>query len=80
VVKIKRSRLFEDGYRELTALPNLKEQVKVVFVNDQGILEEGMDAGGLFKEFLTDLIEIVFNPNYGLFMLTANTNEPYPNA
>ena len=52
----------------------------MVFVNDMGIVEEGMDAGGLFKEFLTDLIDIVFNPNYGLFMPTATDNELYPNA
>ena len=31
VVKIKRSRLFDDGYKQLSALPNLKEQIKVVF-------------------------------------------------
>jgi len=52
----------------------------VVFVNNQGILEEGQDAGGLFKEFLTNLIEIVFNPNYGLFVLTTIEKELYPNA
>ena len=44
-----------------------------------GVAEEGTDVGGLFKEFLTNLIEIVFNPNYGLFMLTSVENELYPN-
>lgn len=44
-----------------------------------GVAEEGTDAGGLFKEFLTNLIEIVFNPNYGLFILTPTENELYPN-
>ena len=44
--------------------------MQVVFVNNQGVKEEGQDAGGLFKEFLTQLIDIVFNPNYGLFVLT----------
>lgn len=62
--------MFEDGYRELSKIHNLQEHVKVVFVNAQGIPEEGSDVGGLFKEFLTNLIEIVFNPNYGLFILT----------
>jgi hypothetical protein len=31
-----------------------------------------VDAGGLFKEFLTDLMETVFNPNYGIFLQTEN--------
>jgi hypothetical protein len=56
VVRIKRTNLFEDGYKAMTSIANLQDHVKVVFVNDQGIYEEGMDAGGLFKEFLTDLI------------------------
>lgn len=80
VVCIKRHDIFADGYRELSKIQNLKEHVKVVFVNQQGIMEEGSDAGGLFKEFLTNLIEIVFNPNYGLFILTPTENELYPNA
>ena len=63
----------------MSKISNLREHVKVVFVNKQGITEEGADAGGLFKEFLTNLIEIVFNPNYGLFVLTPNDNLLYPN-
>jgi ubiquitin-protein ligase E3 C len=42
--------------------------------------EEGHDAGGLFKEFLVNLAHIVFNPNYGLFLLTEKEKELYPNA
>lgn len=57
----------------------MREHVKVVFVNQMGIQEEGSDAGGLFKEFLTNLIEIVFNPNYGLFILTPVDNLLFPN-
>ena len=79
VVLIKRHMIFEDGYRELSKISNLREHVKVVFVNQMGIQEEGSDAGGLFKEFLTNLIEIVFNPNYGLFILTPVDNLLFPN-
>ena len=79
VVLIKRNAIFEDGYREISKLTNLRENVKVVFVNQQGVMEEGSDAGGLFKEFLTNLIEIVFNPNYGLFILTPTDSLLYPN-
>lgn len=45
-----------------------------------GVYEEGSDAGGLFKEFLTELIKIVFNPNYGLLVPTLIEKELYPNA
>jgi len=72
--------LFEDGYKELTKISNLQANVQVVFVNNQGVYEEGQDAGGLFKEFLTNLIEIVFNPQYGMFLLTSIEQELYPNA
>ena len=37
VVLIKRHAIFEDGYRELSKITNLREHVKVVFVNKQGI-------------------------------------------
>ena len=47
---------------------DLKQIVGVVFVNELGVAEEGRDAGGLFKEFLVDLSQIVFNPHYGLFL------------
>ena len=70
VVKIRRALIFEDGFDRLKYVQNLRHPIHVVFVNNQGIVEEGQDAGGIFKEFLTQLIKIVFNPNYGLFVLT----------
>ncbi len=60
--------LFEDGYRAFSKVGNLKNVVGVVFLNELGMQEEGQDAGGLFKEFMTNLSQIVFNPNYGLFL------------
>lgn len=72
--------LFEDGYHAFSKVANLKHVVGVVFINQHGMQEEGMDAGGLFKEFLTNLSQIVFNPNYGLFLLTEKDQELYPNA
>ena len=52
----------------------------VAFINELGIQEEGRDAGGLFKEFLVGLAQIVFNPHYGLFLQTEKERELYPNA
>jgi ubiquitin-protein ligase E3 C len=79
-VKIRRSAIWPDGYANLSKIKNLKEQIYVVFVNDFGVQEEGVDASGLFKEFLTSLITEVFNPNYGLFLLTEVEKQLFPNA
>ena len=38
----------------------------------------GIDIGGLFKDFLSDLSARVFDPSYGLFSITSD-NLLYPN-
>ena len=38
----------------------------------------GIDIGGLFKDFLSDLSAKVFDPSYGLFSVTSD-NLLYPN-
>jgi ubiquitin-protein ligase E3 B len=78
-VKIRRHHVVEDGFSKLNALrADLKGVVKVHFVNESGLDESGIDMGGLYKEFLTSLIEKAFNPDYGLFKMTAN-RQLYPN-
>ena len=78
-VKIRRQHVVEDGFAKLNALRgDLKGVVKVHFVNESGLDESGIDMGGLYKEFLTSLIEKAFNPDYGLFKMTAN-RQLYPN-
>lgn len=79
LIRVRRSALFEDGYYAFTKIPSLKGVVAVRFINDFGIEEEGEDAGGLFKEFLVELSALVFNPNYGLFKMTDQEKELYPN-
>jgi hypothetical protein len=41
-------------------------------------LPVGVDIGGLFKDFLSDLSARVFDPSYGLFSVTSD-NLLYPN-
>jgi hypothetical protein len=53
--------------------------MSIMFVDEFGMKEAGIDDGGLFKEFLSDLAKITFNPDYGLFLLTENDRELYPN-
>jgi hypothetical protein len=42
------------------------------------LAESGVDAGGLFKEFWTDLSALAFNLDFGLFSTTAD-GVLYPN-
>jgi len=32
-----------------------------------GVVEEGIDGGGLFKEFITKLCDKIFDPEYAYF-------------
>ncbi|CAI5968216.1 unnamed protein product, partial [Closterium sp. NIES-65] len=76
-VSVRRHLLAEDALVRLNQLwPVVKGRVRVSFVNAFGAEEIGMDQGGLFKEFLTDLAKAAFDPGYGLF-LQAATEEGY---
>ncbi|XP_065343486.1 ubiquitin-protein ligase E3B [Cloeon dipterum] len=74
LITVHRSRIVEDGYRQLAALPaqSLKGVVRVRFVNEQGLLEAGIDQDGVFKEFLEETIKRVFDPSLNLFRTTAD--------
>lgn len=69
-LKIRRDQLILDGFEGFSKMsPDaLKSHVRVKFVDAHGISEAGIDGGGLFKEFLTDLIKETFKPSYGLFV------------
>ncbi|KAI8816378.1 uncharacterized protein EV422DRAFT_571763 [Fimicolochytrium jonesii] len=75
---IRRGSVFEDGYTHLNALGSqLKRRVAITFVSEQGLVEAGIDGGGVFKEFLTSLSAQAFDINYGLFQATPD-NLLYP--
>jgi len=79
-ITIRRSNLFEDGWIAFSKLGNnyLRGKLQVTFVDEFGQFEEGIDAGGLFKEFLIELSKIIFNPGYGMFKITENEQGLYP--
>eukprot|EP00980_Cylindrotheca_fusiformis_P022067 scaffold8962_cov123-Cylindrotheca_fusiformis.AAC.3 len=63
-VKIRRAELYRDSMAQLNALgPKLKHQIQVSFINQHGAEEAGIDGGGVFKEFLDDLIKDGFGAN-----------------
>ena len=45
----------------------MTENFRVRFFNEHGMPEDGIDGGGLMKEFLTKLTEHIFDPQYGFF-------------
>lgn len=49
---------------------NMRKRIIVHYLNEAGAQEAGVDIGGLFKEFWTDLCAIAFDPNYALFRVT----------
>uniref|UniRef100_F7A8M5 HECT-type E3 ubiquitin transferase n=1 Tax=Ciona intestinalis TaxID=7719 RepID=F7A8M5_CIOIN len=72
-IRVHRSRLVEDGFEKLGAMQGnkLKGIIRVKFINDLGLDEAGIDQDGVFKEFLEEIIQKVFNPDMNLFKVTA---------
>ena len=46
---------------------DLKNKLKIKFINELGQIEDGIDGGGLFKEFITKLCDRIFDPEYAYF-------------
>ncbi|KAG4083630.1 HECT-domain-containing protein [Neocallimastix lanati (nom. inval.)] len=63
-IEINRDKLFEDAYRIIMSYtPNeLKQKLQIKFIG-----EEGLDYGGLKREFFFLLSHEMFNPDYSLF-------------
>ncbi len=77
-VPIRRNSILYDGYDQLGRWgERLKGRVRVQLINAHGEAEAGVDGGGLFKDFLEDLLREGFSPQYGLFKATAN-QQLYP--
>ena len=80
LVKIHRSRIFEDGFQQLKDLKNIhiKHHIKILFVNELGLDEAGIDQDGVFKEFLEETIKHAFDPSFSLFAVTEENHWLYP--
>ena len=79
-IRVRRGHLLEDGMSELSnrLTEMLGGIIRVQFINAQGLEEAGVDGGGLFKDFLNDLISESFDPKFGLFVETPERTL-YPN-
>ncbi|XP_071954311.1 ubiquitin-protein ligase E3C-like isoform X2 [Antedon mediterranea] len=78
---IRRDFIYEDAYDRLRPEnePSLKKRMRVVIRNAQGLNEAGIDGGGIFREFLAQLLKTAFDPNRGFFKTTTD-QMLYPNA
>lgn len=63
-ITIRRDHILEDALNQLSSQDNsLKKPLRVKFTG-----EDGVDEGGVKKEFFYLLIEQLFNPNYAMFI------------
>ncbi|KAJ2931954.1 hypothetical protein H1R20_g5141, partial [Candolleomyces eurysporus] len=76
-VQVRRGRVAQDGFDRLSEV-NLKAPIEITFIDQWGQEEAGIDGGGVFKEFFTDLCKEVFDTDRGLW-LANKKNELYPN-
>ncbi len=78
-VQVRREYLLEDAFDKLYGLnEDIKNRFRIQFVDANYMTEEGIDGGGLFKEFMTKLTEIIFDPQYSFFSETYE-RKLYPN-
>lgn len=77
---VRRERIFEDAFRELNGLgAALRATIRVKFIDEHGLQEAGIDGGGMFKEFMQEVLKLGFSPfSYGLFKATPE-GHLYPN-
>jgi len=69
MLNIRRDHLIEDTLNELSKPNvNLQSELKVKFTGEQGV-----DEGGVRKEFFILLIRQIFDPNYGMFSYNKKT-------
>ncbi|RVX11797.1 E3 ubiquitin-protein ligase UPL7 [Vitis vinifera] len=54
--------------------PGSRSVEVVIRPSECGLPEAGLDYGGLFKEFLTDIAKAAFAPEYGLFSQTSTSD------
>ncbi|XP_029050522.1 ubiquitin-protein ligase E3A isoform X1 [Osmia bicornis bicornis] len=72
-LKVRRDRLIDDALVELQMIAvehplDLKKQLVVEFEGEQGV-----DEGGVSKEFFQLIVEEIFNPDYGMFITQEDT-------
>lgn len=60
VATIRRDHVFEDSLQLMSDLPSmdLKNRLRISFIDALGQPEAGIDGGGLFKDFIENLLKV----------------------
>ena len=68
------NKFLKDGYQQLGQLSTemFKRTIRVVFVNEYGLNEAGIDQDGVFKEFVQEILKQILNPEFNLFKVRSN--------
>lgn len=69
-VNIRRNQVFLDSYRSIFFKPSDKIKKSILEIKFNG--EEGVDAGGVTREWYQVLSRQIFDPNYALFIPVAS--------
>ncbi|CAO1423964.1 unnamed protein product [Diamesa serratosioi] len=79
-LKVRRDYLIDDALAELemVAMTNPKQLRKQLVVEFEG--EQGIDEGGVSKEFFQLIVEEIFNPDYGMFVNMDDTQMMWFNS
>lgn len=80
--KVRRENIFDDAYAQFYDLgEGLKEPIQIRFVDKFDTIEEGIDGGGVTKEFLTSVTNEAFGASNGSEALFIENDQHllYPN-
>jgi ubiquitin-protein ligase E3 A len=79
-LKIRRDFLIDDALAELemVAITNPKDLKKQIFIEFDG--EQGIDEGGVSKEFFQLICEEIFNQDFGMFLTNEDTQTCWFNS
>eukprot|EP00892_Ulva_mutabilis_P006745 jgi/Ulvmu1/4442/UM002_0167.1 len=74
VATIRRDHVFEDSLQLMSDLASmdLKNRLRISFIDVLGQPEPGIDGGGLFKDFIENLLKEAFHPDLGMFLQTED--------
>ena len=82
ILNIRRGHEYEDAFQVFLDNKSFyqSKDFRIVFTDELGMREAGMDGGGLFREFLFEIFRTVFSPVFGLFITMEDASESwYPN-
>ncbi|KAL5366850.1 E3A like HECT domain containing ubiquitin protein ligase [Cryptosporidium parvum] len=67
--EIRRTHIIKDGLNNIGRLdPNrLRVAFRIIFLDEQGDIEPGIDGGGLLKDFITSISKELCSESFGLF-------------